>query len=45
LLYPTVDETVRVDVELEGFRVQARSVDLAQHWKGVRAQMLKVLEP
>ena len=30
LLYPTVDETVRADVRLEGFQVSARSIDLGQ---------------
>lgn len=43
LLYPTVDETVRVDVVLNGFRVQARSVDLNQPWHQVHEQMLDIL--
>lgn len=43
LLYPTVDETVRVDVVLNGFRVQARSVDLDQPWGRVHEEMLEVL--
>lgn len=43
LLYPKVDETVRVDVVLNGYRVQARSVDLNQPWERVHQQMLDIL--
>lgn len=43
LLYPTVDEPSRVDVRLGGFRVQARSVNLDQPWRGVHQDMLAVI--
>lgn len=43
LLYPTVDETVRVDVELNGFPIRARSVDLDQRWDHIREDMLSLV--
>ena len=43
LLYPTVDETVFVDVRLEGFWIHARSIDLAQDWRDIHWQMLEVV--
>lgn len=43
LLYPTIQETVRVDVELGGFQVRARSVDLAKPWREVREELLGVI--
>lgn len=44
LLYPTVDESVRVDVQLNGFPVQARSVDLNQPWPEVHRDMLHIIQ-
>ncbi len=44
LLYPVVDEVIKVDVKLEGFRIQARGIDLAQDWRGIHADLLKVIE-
>jgi len=43
LLYPTIRETVRVDVQLNGFWVRARSVDLAGQWQEVREELLSVI--
>ena len=43
LLYPVVDESVRVDVILEGFPIRARSIDLSQDWRQVHADMLDVV--
>ena len=43
LLYPKVDETLRVDVRLEGFRVQARTVDLEQDWRSIHEEMLETI--
>lgn len=43
LLYPTVDAPVAVDVCLEGFSVQARSIDLAQKWSHIHDGMLAVV--
>ena len=33
LLYPTVDMPLAVDIRLEGFPIQARTIDLAQDWR------------
>jgi len=43
LLYPTIHETVRVDVHLNGFWVRARSVDLAREWQAVQEELLAVI--
>ena len=43
LLYPTVDAPVTVDVCLEGFSVQARSIDLAQKWPDIHDGMLALV--
>ena len=43
LLYPKVDETLRADIRLEGFRVQARTVDLAQDWRSIHSEMLETI--
>ena len=43
LLYPTVDETVAVDVRLEGFRVSARSINLGQEWQNIHNDMLALV--
>ena len=43
LLYPVVNGPIRVDVRLEGYRVQARGIDLAQEWEGVHRDMLEIV--
>ena len=43
LLYPVVDRQFAVDVRLNGFRVQARGIDLAQPWKQIHEDMLRVI--
>lgn len=43
LLYPVVDDPFAVDVRLEGFRVQARAVDLGQEWGRIRDEMVGIL--
>ena len=43
LLYPTVDAPVAVDVHLEGFRIQARSINLAQDWRRIHQDMLALI--
>lgn len=43
LLYPTVNETVAVDVRLEGFRVSARSINLSQDWQKIHNDMLALV--
>lgn len=43
LLYPVVDTPLSADVRLEGFSIQARSIDLARDWRHVHADMLAVI--
>ena len=44
LLYPTVDVPVAADVCLEGFSIRARSINLAQNWRGIHQDMLNLIE-
>ncbi len=44
LLYPTVSDPLVVDVVLEGFTVRARSINLAQNWRGIHQDMLDLIE-
>lgn len=43
LLYPQVDERLRVDVRLEGFRVQACTVNLNADWRDIHDEMLEII--
>ena len=43
LLYPQVDEPLAAEVRLDGFRVQARTIDLAQPWQGIHDDLLEIL--
>ena len=43
LLYPRVDETLRADIWLEGFRIQARTVDLKRDWREIHREMLETV--
>ena len=43
LLYPTVGAPVAADVRLEGFRIQARSIDLAKDWRDIHTDMLALI--
>jgi 5-methylcytosine-specific restriction enzyme subunit McrC len=43
LLYPVVEEPLAVEVRLEGFRIRARGVDLAQDWRRIHQDMLDVV--
>ena len=45
LLYPVVENPIAVDVSLEGFRIQARGIDLAQDWQRIHEDMLGVINP
>ena len=44
LLYPVVGKPLRVDVQLEGFRLQARSLDLAQPWQEIHRTLLTAVD-
>lgn len=43
LLYPTVNESVAVDVCLEGYSIRARSINLAQNWSNIHQDMLALI--
>ena len=43
LLYPEVGQPLRADVRLEGFRVQARTVNLDQAWRNIHTEMLETI--
>ena len=44
LLYPQVgDEALRADVRLEGFRIQARTVNLGRDWRLIHEEMLETV--
>ena len=46
LLYPQVgEERLRAEVWLEGFRIQARTVDLGRDWRLIHEEMLGVVTP
>ena len=44
LLYPVVDEPLKVDVRLEGFSIRARGIDLGRDWREIHADMLALLD-
>ena len=44
LLYPQVNEPLRTDIRLEGFRIQARTVDLNQDWRDIHSEMLATID-
>jgi 5-methylcytosine-specific restriction enzyme subunit McrC len=44
VLYPVVDESISADVALDGFRIQARGINLAQDWRSIHNDMIKVLD-
>ncbi len=43
LLYPETDQPLRVDIRLEGFRIQARTVNLDQNWQHIHKEMLETI--
>ena len=44
LLYPQVgSEPLRADIRLEGFRIQARTVNLNQDWRAIHEEMLSTI--
>ena len=43
LLYPQVDEPVQAEVRLEGFRVQACTINLDQPWQQIHDDLLEIL--
>ena len=43
LLYPEVDSPLAADIRLEGFRIQARTIDLSQDWRTIHRAMLQVI--
>ena len=45
LLYPMVEESIKVDVCLEGYQIRARSIDLTQDWRNIHRDMLNFRHP
>ena len=45
LLYAQSGECVRADIRLEGFSIQARTVDLNRDWREIHREMLAILDP
>ena len=43
LLYPEVRKPLRVDIRLEGFRIQARTVNLDRDWRHIHREMLEII--
>ena len=43
LLYPQVGEPLRADIQLEGFRIQARTVNLNQDWGKIHEEMRETI--
>ena len=43
LLYPEVGERLRADIRLEGFRIQARTVNLNNDWQSIHHEMLETI--
>ena len=43
LLYPLVDEDLWTKIRLEGFRIQARTIDLNRDWRAIHSGMLEIL--
>ena len=43
LLYPTVGQAVSARVRLEGYRIQARSIDLSKDWPAIHDEMLQII--
>ena len=43
LLYPQVGEQLRADIHLEGFRIQARTVNLDQDWHRFHDEMMETI--
>ncbi len=43
LLYPTIDHELRLDYEIDGFRVQVCTVDLAREWREIESELLDIV--
>ena len=43
LLYPAVDRRLRLDYEIDGFRVQVCTVDLGRKWREIEEELLNVV--
>ena len=44
LLYPVVAKPIHAEVQLEGFRIQARGINLNQPWRNIHNDMLALLD-
>ena len=44
LLYASTGEDIRIDLTLQGYRLQARTLDLSRPWPDIRRELLGVLQ-
>ena len=44
LLYPQTDKEINIAFEMNGFTIKVRTVNLNQHWSGIRNQLLEVIK-
>lgn len=45
LLYPVVDQQLRLDYSIHGHRVRVCTVDLSRAWREIRAELLELVSP
>jgi 5-methylcytosine-specific restriction enzyme subunit McrC len=45
LLYPRVDKDIDLCYKINGYHIKIKTINLNQNWKGIRDQLLAVLEP
>ncbi len=43
LLYPTIDRELRLDYEIDNFRVQVCTVDMAKPWRAIEEELLDIV--
>ncbi len=44
LLYPQSEAAFKIDVRLEGFDIQARTINLSQDWRAIHRDMIALLD-
>jgi len=44
LIYPTVDQEIRLNYQIRGHKVMIRTLNLNQHWQGIHQELMSLLE-
>jgi 5-methylcytosine-specific restriction enzyme subunit McrC len=44
LLYPVIAKRIRLRYEISGHSIRICTIDLAQHWKSIRQELLELVE-